>query len=182
VGSAAAGTGIPAPEPEKTFWFRPPASQVTFYESVATEDDEMKIRTRDFGVIEIEDTSEITFVSPILGFENQSRFVFLNDDSIGSHFAFLQSLEEPELCFILADPHAVVADYLPELPAAFEKQIGEEDCMCWLLVVLKDTLENSTVNLKSPIVVNPSRRIAGQVVLEGDWPVRYPLVGGKGVR
>ena len=50
----------------------------------------MKIRTRDFGVIEIEDTSEITFVSPILGFENQSRFVFLNDDSIGSHFAFLQ--------------------------------------------------------------------------------------------
>ena len=41
----------------------------------------MKIRTRDFGVIEIEDTSEITFVSPILGFENQSRFVFLNDDS-----------------------------------------------------------------------------------------------------
>ena len=45
-----------------------------------------------------EDTSEITFVSPILGFENQSRFVFLNDDSIGSHFAFLQSLEEPELC------------------------------------------------------------------------------------
>lgn len=142
----------------------------------------MKIRTRDFGVIEIEDTSEITFVSPILGFENQSRFVFLNDDSIGSHFAFLQSLEEPELCFILADPHAVVADYLPELPAAFEKQIGEADCMCWLLVVLKDTLENSTVNLKSPIVVNPSRRIAGQVVLEGDWPVRYPLVGGKGVR
>ena len=54
--------------------------------------------------------------------------------------------------------------------------------MCWLLVVLKDTLENSTVNLKSPIVVNPSRRIAGQVVLEGDCPVSYPLVGGKGVR
>ena len=140
----------------------------------------MKIRTSDFGTIVFEDTSVITFVSPILGFENRTRFVFLNDDSIGTHFAFLQSLEEPELCFILADPQAVVADYLPQLPAAFEKQIGEEDCMCWVLVVLKDTLEASTVNLKSPIVVNPARRIAGQAVLEGDWPMRYPLVGGKG--
>ncbi len=60
----------------------------------------MQIETRDFGRAEINEKDIITFVKPILGFEEYTRFVMLIDDEI-TGFAWLQSVEEKELCFII---------------------------------------------------------------------------------
>ncbi len=48
--------------------------------------------------------------------------------------------------------------------------------MCWLIVSLREPFQDSTVNLRSPIVVNPELRQAAQFVLEGNLPIRHPLV------
>lgn len=144
----------------------------------------MLIQTRDFGEVTISPEDIIEFVQPLYGFENLHRFVFLYEQSISDHFIWMQSVEERNICFILVDPAVVVGDYSPSLPDVVCEKLGDEDYMCWLIVVVAEQFEKSTVNLKSPIVVNPEKRLAIQVILEEDFPIRHPLVqhieeGGK---
>lgn len=140
----------------------------------------MKIDTRDFGEVEIDENEIITFKQPIFGFEENTRYVFLFEQGISDHFVWLQSVEEKDLCFILVNPTAVVKDYAPELPEQVKLMLGEEECVWWLITVIPEVFQNSTVNLKSPVIVNPSRKCAAQVILEDDLPIRYPLTSEKG--
>ena len=128
----------------------------------------MKLQTRDLGEIEISEQDIVTFTGPIFGFEQYRRFVFLYEEEISEHFIWLQSVEEPGLCFILVQP-----DQLPQEAASL---LGEGDYMCWLMATIRDPFPQSTVNLKSPIVVNPELRQAAQFVLEGSLPIRHPLL------
>ena len=41
----------------------------------------MKIETRDFGILEIEEKNIITFKQPIFGFEEFTQFVLVNDSN-----------------------------------------------------------------------------------------------------
>ena len=135
----------------------------------------MVIKTRDFGEINAEEQNIIRFQRPVLGFEGHSRYLLLHDESMGHGFAWLQSAEEPELCFILVDPSLVMPDYMPVLPGDTAALLGANDYECWVLATIRESLAKSTVNLRSPIVINPETWLAGQLVLEQDYPVRYPL-------
>jgi flagellar assembly factor FliW len=42
--------------------------------------------------------------------------------------------------------------------------------------VIQEDIMKSTVNLKSPVAVNWGTGFGAQVILEGDYPVRYPLM------
>ena len=63
----------------------------------------MQIMTRDFGQVTISEEGTIRFVNPIFGFEEYTDFVLLSDTNIGESFLWLQSVQEPDLCFILVD-------------------------------------------------------------------------------
>ena len=143
----------------------------------------MKLFTRDLGEIEIDEKDIVTFTGPIFGFEKYRRFVFLyqeeiveNEKELSEHFIWLQSVEEPELCFILVQPDLITDHYQPQLPKEAKTLLGDGDWMCWLIVSLREPFQDSTVNLRSPIVVNPELRQAAQFVLEGNLPIRHPLV------
>ena len=136
----------------------------------------MKLLTRDLGELEIDEKDIVTFTGPIFGFEKYRRFVFLYEKDLSEHFIWLQSVEEPELCFILVQPDLITDDYRPDLPPEAKSLLGEGDYMCWLIVSLREPFQDSTVNLRSPIVVNPEERKAAQFVLEGNLPIRHPLV------
>lgn len=135
----------------------------------------MIYKTRDFGPVELEDDKILTFVQPILGFETYKKYALLHDDELGVPFTWLQSLEEPGLCFILADPAALRADYAPRLPATVAQTLGDGDCGCWVITAIPQNPRQATANLKSPVVVNPATRRGMQVVLDQDWPMRQPL-------
>ena len=136
----------------------------------------MKLFTRDLGEIEIDEKDIVTFTGPIFGFEKYRRFVFLYQEEIVENFIWLQSVEEPELCFILVQPDLITDHYQPQLPKEAKTLLGDGDWMCWLIVSLREPFQDSTVNLRSPIVVNPALRQAAQFVLEGNLPIRHPLV------
>ncbi|MCI8908365.1 MAG: flagellar assembly protein FliW [Angelakisella sp.] len=136
----------------------------------------MKLFTRDLGEIEIDEKDIVTFTGPIFGFEKYRRFVFLYQEEIVENFIWLQSVEEPELCFILVQPDLITDHYQPQLPKEAKTLLGDGDWMCWLIVSLREPFQDSTVNLRSPIVVNPELRQAAQFVLEGNLPIRHPLV------
>ena len=135
----------------------------------------MKLDTRDFGQVEIDEKEILTFAGPIFGFEEYKKFVFLYRESISEHFVWLQSVEEPDLCFILLSPETITEHYEPSLPENIEDILGEGPYMCWLIATIRDPFTDSTVNLKSPIVVNPSLHKAAQIVLEEKLPIRHPL-------
>jgi flagellar assembly factor FliW len=70
----------------------------------------MQLNTTRFGTLEVNDGDVITFTQPILGFQDQRRFVLLPGPE-GSPLKWLQSTESGELAFIVMDPRAVVPDY-----------------------------------------------------------------------
>lgn len=135
----------------------------------------MKINTRDFGEIEVSENDIITFVQPLYGFEEYSRFVILQDDEV-ENIAWLQSAETSELCFILADASIAVEkeNYKKNVAKSeLEKIDADSDFECWLVMVVKDNLQESTVNLKSPVIINPASAKAMQIILDENFPVRY---------
>ena len=135
----------------------------------------MQYQTRDFGDITVEEEEVLTFVQPIFGFEGYTRFVLLQVPSWGEKLAWLQSLEEPTLCFVLMDPTPLASFYRPEISPATEELLGEGEYVAWVICTLGATGKSSTVNLKSPIVINTETREVVQVILEQPYPLRYTL-------
>lgn len=136
----------------------------------------MLVQTRDFGDLTINDSDVINFVQPILGFEDYKKFVFLADDEDEDNcFAWLQSLDEKNICFVLTNPLVLNEEYKPNFPNSVEKELGKGDKFTWLLTVIKSDITKSTVNLKSPIVLNPEAQKGLQVVLEEKFPIRQTI-------
>lgn len=135
----------------------------------------MKILTRDFGEVEITENDIIRFEEKIYGFEEYSDYIILYDDDFSGEYAWLQSVEQPDLCFIIANSSLTVANYAPKLPKEIEKTIGKGNYEYWLIMVIKKDPKKSTVNLKSPIVINTKSQKAMQIILEENYPVRYKL-------
>jgi len=138
----------------------------------------MIIKTRDFGEVEISEEDIYRFTQPIFGFEEYSNYVILQDKEIGEDVVWLQSVQNSGLCFIMMDPGKLMADFIPVLPYGSDKQLGEGDCFCWVIAVIPQNIKDSTVNLKSPIFLNPRDHLAAQIMLEGDYPIRFPLSKG----
>lgn len=146
----------------------------------------MKINTRDFGTIEIDEQEIIMFQQPIFGFEGLRHYVLLYDDEIGGQFMWLQSIEEQNICFILLDPALILSGY----PSALSMELTEglrqkniNDPLFRVIAVVRNDMMQSTVNLKSPIVIDAQSKCAAQVILDDDYPVRKPLLAcGKGAR
>ena len=135
----------------------------------------MKISTRDFGKIDVDESQIYHFTQPIFGFEEYREFATLEDEEIGESILWLQSTQNEMLCFILVDPSGI-SGFEPVLPEGSDKLIGNNDCFCWVITVVGENVRDSTVNLKSPIFLNPITHQAAQIMLENDYPVRYPFM------
>lgn len=139
----------------------------------------MQIPTRDFGTVEIREEDILTFLQPIYGFEDYTHFVPLYDETVGKSLMWLQSTEEPQLCFLLIDPDALPVSYAPQLDGDALRLLGSEELECWCIATVASRFEDSTVNLKSPVLINSVRGTAAQVICTGTEPIRCPLSGRK---
>ena len=138
----------------------------------------MTVKTRDFGAIELDDKAVLEFATPIFGFDKLRRYVVLSDEEMGAGLFWLQALEDEEVCFILLDPLDLGLDYFPEVPADAPKELGQEPVVRVIAVVPQD-FKDTTVNLKSPILINPKTQRAAQVILDADYPIRLRVFGGE---
>ena len=140
----------------------------------------MKVITKEFGEIVVENDDIINFSRAIYGFEDYTKFVILKDlpeDDI----MYLQSLEKPDLHFVLIEPYAIIPNYNPvitqeDIEALNIPKDNVQDLKYVLIAVITEDIESSVVNLKSPIVLNPHNKNAIQAILQSqDYPLRYPL-------
>ncbi len=127
---------------------------------------------------------ELFFPAGLLGFPACRHYkieLFEPGDGSESPFLLLNAVGH-ELTFPLIHPAAMGLDYgfprSAELLAALGAR-APEDLLPLLIVTLRETLEEITVNLQGPLIVNPIAGLGAQLVLE-DQPLRHPLLKAAG--
>lgn len=127
----------------------------------------------------ISDVEYIEFKDGIFGFEEEKRFLPIMLEDGSDAILYLQSLDNEDLSFIIMNPFMLKEDYNPRLCQEDYQSLGtsqEKDLSYYVLCVVGDTAEQSTVNLKCPIVVNAVNRQARQVILDSqEYGFRHPL-------
>lgn len=134
----------------------------------------MKIQTRDFGEVEMTNDDIIKFDEKIFGFEEYTDFIMIYDDEFNGEYVWLQSTEEPGLCFIMANP-VLIPDYKPDFKDEAHKLLGEGELEYWVMMVVNEDITKTTVNLKSPVIINLNTKKAMQLILEETLPIKHYL-------
>ncbi len=135
-----------------------------------------KIQSR-FGEIEYDPDNTLLFPEGLVGFENLRNFVVMPNEKEGPLF-WIQSVEDPQIAFILTDPTGFYYDY-KVIPDGREREklgIDEEGECLVVSVVSVSTEREITLNLAAPILFAPDTNRALQVILEGtNFSPRTPL-------
>jgi flagellar assembly factor FliW len=122
----------------------------------------------------------IDMVLPMPGFPGHRRWTLVQLDP-ASDLCSLASLDEPGLRFLVVPPAPFFPDYAPEVGDDVVDALGIESAADVLVLVVLNAgqgLHDTTANLAAPLLVNPSVRRAGQILLdEPGLPVAAPLLG-----
>ena len=141
----------------------------------------MKITTRNFGEVVIDDEKIITFSNGIVGFPELKQFTLIHNeekDKVNS-VHWLQSIDEPAFAMPVLDPLLVEETYNPEVEYELLKSLGElnpEEMLVLVTLTVPRDVTKMSVNLRAPIVINSENRLACQIILEGEqYAVKYPI-------
>jgi flagellar assembly factor FliW len=130
----------------------------------------MEIKTQYFGTISCSDNELIHFSDGLFGFADLKNYVPLAFQENSDALISLQSVEDEAVSFIIMNPFQLYTDYTPVLSEEDKKLLdasyNEDNISYYVICVIHDTMDDSTVNLKSPIVVNTDTREARQVILD----------------
>ena len=139
----------------------------------------MQYATKYFGTIDFDEDDVLSFPNGLFGFEEEKRFLLLPFHGSDGNLLCFQSAATPSLAFVAMNPFSLMPGYAPalseeELRLMEAGSIGE--LCCYVLCAVREPVAESTVNLRCPIVVNPARRLATQVILgDAAYPMRRRL-------
>lgn len=137
----------------------------------------MKFNTSRFGDIDVEEEEILNFVGPILGFSSEKKYILLMS-SEESPFRYLQSLENEDLTFVLADPFIFYPDYEFNIDQKWLDKLElleKEDVEIKVIATLRRGSE-FTINLKAPIIFNKKNNYVAQIIIENhEFTTRFPV-------
>lgn len=132
----------------------------------------MEISTTRFGTLQFPRDLVITVQGGLLGFPHAERFAVLEHDAEDSPFKWLQAIDDPNLAFIILDPHLLVPDYLRQIEADVHDALGPFDpqdiSTIAVVTVPAERPIEMTANLRAPVVVKFSERRGKQIILTND--------------
>jgi flagellar assembly factor FliW len=126
-----------------------------------------------------EEQREVTFPDGLLGLSHCQHFVlsaYKPEDGSTSPFFLLQCRDE-DISFPLIEPRLFLSDYrfaVADEVLAYLQANTVEELSTLAIVTVRDRMENTTMNLQGPLVMNFKAQLGLQFVLE-HFPVRYPL-------
>ncbi len=137
----------------------------------------MKVKTTRFGEIEVDQERVIRFEKGLLGFPDETDYVLLQTNNEGNFF-WLQSLDRPEIAFVVSDPLLFVPQYqVPIKEDDFAKIDLKSMSDAQVLIIVNKVERTLTGNLQGPLVINSLNRRGCQLVLsEKKYATRHPLV------
>lgn len=140
----------------------------------------MKLKTRHFGTIEIDEKKILDFPEGLPGFENVKKFILLGKLEEESPFQWLQSVDSPELAFVVIDPRLIMPDYIVDVDDN-EAEILEikntDNVLVYSIVVVPEDITAMTANLKAPVLINTENNKGKQMINKNDeYPLKYYII------
>jgi len=135
-----------------------------------------RIKTR-FGEVEYQPEHLLTFPSGLIGLPSLHGFVVMPNRKEGPLF-WIQSVDDPDMAFVLTDPTNFFPDYAVR-PEAAELRLleidAQDECHAIVVVTVPPDL-NITLNLSAPILFAPKTNRAVQVIVEDSpYSTKTPL-------
>lgn len=121
---------------------------------------------------------ELTFKKGLPGFELLLNFELENLEN-NEKFKILKSKEE-DISFVTTSPFEIYKDYEINLNDETIKELqieNPEDVLVLTIITLGKTLQESTINLKAPIIINIKSNLGRQYILQTDkYETKHPLI------
>jgi len=140
--------------------------------------DVVVINTTRFGQIDLKNEDIINFPEGLLGFQDLRNFVLL-DDPNDDIFAWIQSCELPSVAFPVLEPEIFGQYYsvnLTKNELELLKIKGDQKPSFMNIITIPDDPTQMTANVKAPIAINMTERIARQCVLQdNNLAIREPI-------
>jgi flagellar assembly factor FliW len=138
----------------------------------------VKVVTKAYGLIDVDERQKITFSAGLLGFESCKNYVLL--DAERQPFYWLQSVDLEQVAFILVNPFLFRPDY--ELDIS-DEELGEidisspEKALIFSIVTIPAGGGPMTANLQGPLVINRELRLGRQAVLtDPRWKTKHNIM------
>ncbi len=132
----------------------------------------MKVRTRDFGELDIKEDKIIRFEDGLPGFPNEKELVLISDEEFKDcSICWLQSVNNEETSFAVMNVYDVLPSYNPMADQDQLETIGNvegNELQILNVVTIPEDYKKMTVNLKAPIVINNRTNKGKQVILNND--------------
>ncbi|MEI8217041.1 MAG: flagellar assembly protein FliW [Eubacteriales bacterium] len=145
------------------------------------------LKTRDFGSIELPIEAIYQFPQGLYGFDSEKEFALFTRLVDDVNFLYLQSTNEPSLCFFVVEPWDLFPSFEPELSSEELKDLdveSVEELIFLSIAAIPSNVKDMTLNIKSPIVLNPVSQKGMQLILHNvDYKVRFQpfpsIIGGE---
>ena len=117
----------------------------------------------------------------MIGFPNLTHFALIFDEEKKDKkfkIMWLQSMDDGEVAFPVADPIQLKEDYKPLVNEEIIAPLGEmteENTYILVTVTVPKRVEDFSINLKAPIVINMDTNKGAQIITEDDYPVKYKV-------
>jgi flagellar assembly factor FliW len=150
------------------------------YDLKESEEFKMELNTRNFGIIHYNEEDVIYFEEGIPGFEELHNFLIIGDESEDMPFKWLQSIDNPDIAFVVIDPRVFKPDYTFEIDEELKNFLAVEDVnhlLIFVIVVIPERIEEMTANLKAPIIINAENNRGVQIILDNDkYLIKHPIL------
>ena len=91
----------------------------------------------------------------------------------------MQSIQEPAFAMPVIDPLIVMPDYNPNIEDDLLTPLGDvndDNTLVLVTITVPHEIENMTVNLKAPIIINGENRKANQIITDDEkYIVKFPI-------
>jgi flagellar assembly factor FliW len=131
----------------------------------------VKIQTTRFGEIHLDPSQVIRMPEGMPGFVDSKRFVMIQNKE-NSPFFWYQSLDDPDLAFVITDPNQFDPDFHPDFKqylktvSWIDLEGTFKEIACYVVVTIpKEDPQKMTGNFLGPLVMDLSSRLAVQVVM-----------------
>ena len=124
----------------------------------------------------------IFFEAGLIGYEDCHLFIVMENAAL-SPIHILQSVDRSDVALLVLDSKVIAADYNDAIPADAWRNLGVAEGSARLslvVVVLGNTAEESTANLKAPLLINHETMTGSHVTLQDPRvSVTHPLISSQ---
>ena len=138
----------------------------------------MKVATKAYGQIEVDEHQRISFPMGLFGFESFKDYVLL--DSERPPFYWLQSVDVEQIAFVLINPFLFRPDFEMNIDNEELLPIGINDpskALIFSIVTIPHDGTPLTANLQGPLVINKDNKKGIQAVLtDSRWKTKHDII------